>query len=399
MWRTVEGRGIERTPEDSPFRRVNDIVTGIDEKDDRFMGAVAPPIYENSIYRLPDFATAKSFNKGEVERYMYGKNANPTTDALAHKLALLEGGEAAQCYSSGTAAIFTALMAGLQHGGHIIVVKNVYGRTSGFLKQLFHPLGVTTTYVDGTELQAIEDAIRPDTKVIYLESPTSWQFELQPIQDVADLARKHNITTMIDNTWATPVFQNPIGLGIDLVIHSASKYLGGHSDLVAGAIIGSRERIAQLPQLGAVLSPHESAKLMKGLRTLPIRMERHEKSAMKIADYLHRNGIIHEVRYPGLPAFGQHELARQQMRGCSGLLSFTLDTDLAGVERFINGLRHVSIGGSWGGFDSIIYTTAMSANAEEMLLEGFIPTQCRLSVGLEHADTLLEDLDQALRKV
>ncbi|MBO9605660.1 MAG: PLP-dependent transferase [Paenibacillaceae bacterium] len=381
------------------FRRVQEIVTGIDDNTDIY-GAVVPPTFENTIYRYPDFDTVVETTKGHVARYGYSKNANPTTDALEKKLAALENGEAARCFSSGTAAIYTVLLSLLKQGSHVITVNNVYGRVVDFLRNWFPQFGVETTYVAGTSLADFEAAIRPNTALIYLESPTSWHFELQDIRAVVKLAASRGIKVAIDNTWATPVFQNPLDYGVDAVIHSASKYLGGHSDLVGGAVIGSRAYIAGLPQLGAVLSPYEASKMLKGLRTLALRMERHESNAMAVAAMLENEPKVRAVRYPGLRSFDQHELAAAQLHGCSGLLSFTLDTDPAGVRRYIDALRHISIGGSWGGFESVTYAAAMSGDPEEDIVKrGFAVGQIRLSVGLEPLDTLLEDIRGALQRV
>lgn len=380
------------------YKRVQDIVTHIDDNTDLY-GAVVPPTFENTIYRYPDYDTVVETVKGTQTRYGYGKNANPTTDALETKLAALENGEAARCFGSGTAAIYTALLSMLKAGDHVVTVKNVYGRVSDFLNNWFVKFGVDTTYVTGTDVGDFAAAVRPNTALLYLESPTSWHFELQDIRAVTAFARERGIKVAIDNTWATPVFQNPLDYGVDAVIHSASKYLGGHSDLVGGAIVGTRAYINALPQLGAVLAPHEASKLLKGLRTLALRMEKHESNGGAVAAYLAQHPKVRTVRYPGLPAFPQHELALRQMKGSSGVLSFNLATDRGGVRRFIDALRYVSIGGSWGGFESVIYAAAMSGEPHEVASRGFELTQIRLSVGLEDLETLLEDIEGALRRV
>ncbi|TVY08043.1 trans-sulfuration enzyme family protein [Paenibacillus cremeus] len=383
----------------SDLKRVQEIITSIDVHSEDLFGAVVPPTFENTIYRYPDYEAVKQVAEGRAHRYGYSKNGNPTTEAVERVLAALEKGEAAKCFSSGTAAIYTVLLSVLEPGSHVITVKNVYGRTSDFLKRTFHKFNVQTTFVSGEWLEEFEEAIQPNTRLIYLESPTSWQFELQPIRAVSQLAKQHGIKVVIDNTWATPVFQNPLELGADAVIHSASKYLGGHSDLVAGVVIGPKTWISDLPQLGAVLSPYESAKLLRGVRTLALRMERHEQSALRIAAFLEQENKVTRVNYPGLASYHQYELAQSQMSGCSGLMSFHLDANEAGIRSFIDSLRHISIGGSWGGFESILYAAAMSGTEAEVTARGFGFTQIRLSVGLEVADTLLEDLHTALQLI
>ncbi|WP_171654379.1 trans-sulfuration enzyme family protein [Paenibacillus foliorum] len=381
------------------MKRVQEIVTSIDGDVEDWLGAVIPPVFENTIYRYPNYETVKQAAEGSIFRYGYSKNGNPTTAALEKKLAELEKGEEAKCFSSGTAAIYTVLLSVLEQGSHVITVKNVYGRVSDFLSNAFKKFGVETTFVSGQTIEEFEEAIQPNTKLIYLESPTSWHFELQPVRAITELAKQHQIIVVMDNTWATPVFQNPLDFGVDVVIHSASKYLGGHSDLVAGAVIGSREWISALPQLGAVLSPYESAKLLRGIRTLALRMEKHEKNALQIAAFLKQESKVSEVSYPGLTDFRQYELAKKQMSGSSGLMSFQLNADESGIRAFIDSLRHISIGGSWGGFESIIYAAAMSGSEEEVLARGFSYSQIRLSVGLEEAQTLLQDLHEALRRI
>lgn len=379
--------------------RIFDIVTSCDEYYEDFMGAINPPTFETSVYRFPDWKTCEEVNAGKYFRYCYGKNANPTLDVVCAKLAAMERGEAAKCFSSGTAAMYTALMRFLSSGDHVVTIDHVYGRIRNFLNDTFPRYGIAASFVDGTDPESFRTAIRPNTKVFYLESPSTWQFDLQDLETVIGIAKDHGIITIIDNTWATPVFQNPIDFGADIVVHSASKYLGGHSDLVAGVMVSSEEIINTLPEFGSVLSPYEANKLLRGLRTLPLRMERHQKNALEVATYLEKSGKVEEVIYPGLKSNPQYQLVKKQMHGTSGLMSFVPACDAAGLRRFMNALRHISITGSWGGYESVIYSVNPDADAETLYQGGLKPKQVRLSVGLENPDILLEDLERGLKAI
>jgi len=363
----------------------------------RCFGAPVPPIYQNSLFTLPNVDAFLNRAGRQPEVYDYSRVANPTTDVLETKLAALEGAEASRCFASGMAAVSATIMHAVKAGDHIVAVETVYGPTRKLLSEYLPRYQVTTTYVPGTDPQQFADALRPNTRLIYLESPSSLVFHLQDLQAVAGLARDRGIATAIDNSWASPYFQNPIAFGIELVLHSATKYLGGHSDLVAGVVLGSAERMRELCEwegqlLGGMLDPFAAWLMLRGVRTLPVRLDRHQQSAMALAQFLEAHPKVARVHYPGLPSHPQYELGRSQMRGTSGLLSFELkEPGVEAVRRVVDALQYFGIGVSWGGFESLaIPITVPGSSAEE-------PTWgIRLHVGLETCADLQADLDGAL---
>jgi cystathionine beta-lyase len=357
---------------------------------DRFLGAPVPPLYQNSLFTSPD--AERFLARGQApDRYDYTRTSNPTTDVLERKLAALERTEAARCFGSGMAAVAAAVFHGVRSGDHIVAVETAYGPTRMFLAEYLPRFEVSVTFVPGTDPQQFVDALRPETRLFYLESPTSLVFHLQDLAAVAALARERDILTVVDNSWASPYFQNPIDFGIDLVLHSATKYLGGHSDLVAGVVLGPRERLERLKTwegrlLGGILDPFAAWLMLRGVRTLPVRMDRHQQSGLAVARFLEEHPKVAWVHYPGLPSHPQYELGRRQMRGSSGLLSFELDEP--GREaacRVVDGLRYFGIGVSWGGFESLAIPVSLAA-------EGEPHWAIRLHVGLETVEDLLEDL-------
>jgi cystathionine beta-lyase len=363
----------------------------------RWLGAPVPPIYQNSLFTCPNVEAFLNRAGRHPEAYDYSRVANPTTDVLESKLAALEGTEAARCFASGMAAVSAAIMHCVRAGDHLVAVDTVYGPTRKLLSEYLPRFGISVTYMPGTDPQQFADALQPNTRLIYLESPSSLVFELQDLESVAALARERGIVTAIDNSWASPYFQNPAALGIDLVLHSATKYLGGHSDLVAGVVLGSAERMRELcawegQLLGGMLDPFAAWLMLRGVRTLPVRLDRHQQSANAIARFLEAHPKVARVYYPGLPSHPQHALALRQMRGSSGLLSFALkQPGVEAVSEVVDALRYFGIGVSWGGFESLaIPITVPGPHAPE-------PSWAiRLHVGLETVDDLLSDLDAAL---
>lgn len=363
----------------------------------RYAGAMVPPIFQNSLFTSPDAETWVARNALYPEVYDYTRVANPTTDILETKLAALERAEAARCFGSGMAAISAAIFHAVRAGDHIVAVKTIYGPSQTLLSQYISRFEVSVTFVPGTDPQQFADALQPNTKLIYLESPSSLVFHLQDIAAVTALARERGLLTLVDNSWASPYFQNPIELGADLVVHSATKYLGGHSDLVAGVLMGPKAHIDSIKDnegtfLGGVLDPFASWLMLRGLRTLPIRMERHQANALAIARYLEAHPKVARVYYPGLPSHPQYALGRRQMRGYSGLMSFALkDGGKEAVFAMVNRLRYFHIACSWGGYESLIHPLTIPAEEKGHVLWG-----ARIHVGLETVDDLLEDLENAL---
>lgn len=381
--------------------RITKLVTAVDMETPEFMGSVCPPVFETSVFMDGSFDVQERVAKGELKKYSYARTSgNPTCDHLNRMLAKMENGEQAMTVPSGATAIYLAMVSSLKSGDHVVMDKNAYGRALGFLRDEFPRFGVTYTLVDMKNTEAVAEAIRPETSLIYMESPTSWLFEVHDIRAICAMARERGIRTIIDNTYATPVFQNPIDYGVDIVVHSATKYLGGHSNCMAGVIVASNEFFRNITKVEAKVSAAEAAKLMVNMRTLPLRMERHYESAKKVAALLERNSKVVSVAYPGSPNHPQRELIEKQMYGASGTMSFILDCDREGTRRFFNALRTIHIGGTWGTYESTIQTTDTNpnfvVNTEYTNLQ---PHQCRLSVGLENVDVLLEDLDTALKAI
>ncbi|WP_202914458.1 trans-sulfuration enzyme family protein [Paenibacillus antri] len=371
-----------------------DICAHLGDDYDRFLGAVVPPIFQNSLF------TRKTVNHG----YTYTRVTNPTTEIAEKKIAALEEGEEAKCFASGMAAITSALLHALEQGSHVICPKSVYTPTRGFLETYLTRFGVEATFVESESVEAFEREIRPNTKVIFLESPVSNLFSLQDLGELSRLARAHNITTIIDNTWATPMYQNPIRFGIDLVVHSASKYLGGHSDIVGGVVIGRKETMTEMMHrergmLGGIMDPHQSWLLLRGLRTLPIRMRQHQENGMKVAKFLEEHPAVERVYYPGLPSHPQYELGRKQMTGYSGLMSFVPKGNDEQIWAFIKSLRFFEEGPSWGGFESLINSPGIGISEESSGRTGIPSGLVRISIGLEQVDSLIDDLDRGLRSM
>ncbi|NSW91600.1 MAG: aminotransferase class I/II-fold pyridoxal phosphate-dependent enzyme [Firmicutes bacterium] len=369
-----------------------DICTHWGEDSDRYLGAIVPPIFQTSIF------SRKNGNYG----YTYTRVSNPTTEIVEKKIAALEGGEAARCFSSGMAAITAAIMHCVSAGSHVIAPRNIYPPARAFLQDYLSKFGVEATFVDGTDVAEIEKSIRSNTRLIYLESPVSMIFMLQDLEQIANIAKSRGIVTVIDNTWATPIFQNPIKFGIDIVVHSASKYLGGHSDIVGGALISSKEIVDEISNkerslFGAVMDPHQSWLLLRGIRTLPLRMERHQQNAIQVAEFLEKHEKVKKVLYPGLKSHPQYELACRQMTGCSGLMSFVLDYSDEQIMRFVKKLKLFYECPSWGGYECIINTPGVGISKEMSQLTGIPRGLVRISVGLENVETIIKDLDDGLK--
>ncbi|CAN7221968.1 trans-sulfuration enzyme family protein [Paenibacillus sp. LjRoot56] len=368
-----------------------DLLAHLGDDYDRFLGAIVPPIFQNSLF------TRKTVNHG----YTYTRVANPTTEIAEMKIAALEGGEEARCFSSGMAAISAALSYYLEKDSHVICPRAAYVPAKAFLETYMKKFGCEVTLVSGENIEEFEQAIRPNTKVIYLESPVSNIFSLQDLQAISSLAKSYGIATIIDNTWATPLYQNPLAYGIDLVVHSASKYLGGHSDILGGVIIGSKQILESITNnerslYGAVMDPHQSWLLIRSLRTLAVRMKQHEENGKKVAAFLEGHSHVSAVYYPGLPSHPQYELGCRQMSGYSGLLSFVPKGDKQQIMKMMKSLRYFEEGPSWGGFESLINSPGLWVNEETSLLSGIPIGLMRISVGLERADSIIEDLDRAL---
>lgn len=373
-------------------------------------GAVVPPIYQNSLFTFEKWDDIDEAFNHKAEAFIYSRIMNPTVAIAEAKIAALCRAEKAKLCASGIAAVSSAILSCVNAGDHIIVVKDVYGPTNNFINRyLGQKFNIESSFIDGSEISNFENAIRSNTKLIYLESPSSLKFTLQDLGAVALLAKSKGIYTVIDNTWATPLFQKPLSLGIDLEVHSVSKYLCGHSDVVAGVVAGSQKLVdriilAEHELLGAKMAPFEGWLILRSLRTLHLRMRAHMANTSALCDYLSHHQKVAKVYYPGLESHPQHTLAKKQMTGFSGLFSFELKTkEIDKVKTFVNTLSIFKLGVSWGGHDSLVYAPVISYLKElpkdKFEAMGIHPGLIRLSVGLEHIEDLVEDLDQALNLI
>jgi cystathionine gamma-lyase len=337
--------------------------------------------------------------------YEYSRTGNPTRDVLEAKLAALEDAKYALAFSSGLAAEATVALSLLGSGGHVLACDDLYGGTRRLFSQSLAPFGVKVTYVDFADPERIEDAIRPETRILWLESPTNPLLKVYDIGAVAELAQRKGIITVVDNTFASPYFQQPLKLGAHVVVHSTTKYIGGHSDAVGGAVMTSDDELyAKLKfnqnAVGAVPSPFDCFLLSRGIKTLSVRMERHAQNAMRVAQYLEESQRVARVYYPGLESHPGHSVARKQMTGYSGMVSVELRGTVRNVNAFLGALKLFTLAESLGGVESLVDHPATMTHAsvprEERLRLGVTDTLLRLSVGIEDVDDLLEDLQRGL---
>ncbi|MGI8489810.1 PLP-dependent aspartate aminotransferase family protein [Pectobacterium sp. S5] len=361
-------------------------------------GAVMPAIYATSTFAQPA--------PGEHTGYEYSRSGNPTRAVLEAAIAELEGGTRGFAFASGLAASSTLLEL-LDQGSHIVAVDDLYGGTWRLLENVRkRTAGLQVTYVDPADLRALEHAITPQTKMIWVETPTNPLLKLADLAAIAALAKKHRLISVADNTFASPAIQRPLDVGFDIVVHSATKYLNGHSDVIAGlAVVGDNHELAsQLAYLqnaiGGVLDPFSSFLTLRGIRTLALRIERHNQSALQLAHWLELQPQVEQVYYPGLPNHPQHGLAQQQMRGFGGMISVRLKGDEDYARDVIKRTRLFTLAESLGGVESLIsqpYSmTHASVPLEKRLQKGITPQLLRLSVGIENVQDLIDDLYQAL---
>jgi cystathionine beta-lyase/cystathionine gamma-synthase len=360
--------------------------------------AVVPPIVQTSLFTFTDYDDMIASYRGEKVRPIYTRGLNPTVRMFEEMLAKLERAEDALGFASGMSAISSTVLTFVQPGDRIVAVRHVYPDAYRLFGTLLKRMNVEVTYVDGRDEAEVARAL-PGAKLFYMESPTSWVMETHDVAALATLARSHGVLSVIDNSWASPIFQQPITLGVDLVIHSASKYLGGHSDVVAGVVAGSKALIGRIraeayPYLGGKLSPFDAWLLIRGLRTLPIRMKAHERSAVEIARRLQAHGTVETVCYPGLA-----NRLPPGLSGTSGLFSFIVREGV-NVRTFADTLQLFKLGVSWGGHESLIVpgevVLAQKAQPNSAEAFGISARSVRLHVGLEGTEALWSDLEAAL---
>ena len=378
------------------------ILNDLGENREKYFNAMSPPIIQTSNFVFTNVEDFRNAILDELNSHIYTKGNNPTVEILRKKIAALEGTDDALLFASGTAAISMTIMSCVGQGDHVICVRHPYSWTATVLSRYLVKFGVTHDFVDGSDLNAIEALIKPNTKLLFLESPNTFTYELQDITAYVALAKKHNILTAIDNSHASPIFQQPAKMGVDMIIHSVTKYINGHSDVVAGVVCGSHEIISKMfinefMILGGILSPHDASLILRGLRTLPIRMERVQASTKVIVQALKGHPLIRRVLYPFDPDFPQYELARKQMSGCGGL--FTIEFNVPDIEsllRIVSKVNRWKIAVSWGGHEALMLPMAALYNMPGRD-DPHIPwNYVRFYVGLEEPEYLLEDLLAAL---
>jgi len=371
------------------------------EERDEYFRAIAPPIIQTSNFAFKKVDDLRKSFEDEYSTWLYSRGLNPTVEILRKKLAALDGAEDCLVFNSGASAIFASVLANVKSGDHIVSVRHPYTWAKKMFNEILPRFNVSTTYVDGRDIKNFEVATKENTTLYYLESPNSWMFELQDLKAVAALAKEKNIITICDNSFCTPLYQKPIEYGIDLVLQSATKYIGGHSDVVAGVLSGSRKMIekifnSEFLNLGSGIQPFNAWLLIRGLRTLPMRLERITNTTNKVAAYLKQQPLVEKIIFPFDEDFEQYALAKQQMKGACGLLSFFIkEGNVETIERFCELLKHILMAVSWGGHESLIIPGCASIKREQFDASNASHRMFRLYCGLEDADYIIADLEQA----
>ncbi len=375
---------------------------------DEQFGSLATPLYQTSTFIFENAQQGADRFAGEAEGYIYSRLGNPTTRQLEMRVAAMEEMEDAAATATGMGAVSGALLANLSCGDHLISSKAVYGCSFALMNHQLTRWGIEVSFVDMANPAEVEAAIKPNTKVIFLETPVNPNLAVYDLAAIGRIAQQHKIISVVDNTFLTPVLQQPKKYGIDIVVHSATKYLNGHGDVVAGIICGSSEMIMNikmtvLKDIGATMSPHDAWLIMRGLKTLPIRMERHCNNAQIIAEFLENHEKVAQVYYPGLKSHPGHKFIGSQMKAAGGVIAFEIDSDLAGGSDFINRMELFSIAVSLGDAESLIQHPASMTHSpytqEERVAAGISDSLIRISVGLENVDDMIEDLNQSLAMI
>src|SRR5450432_724469 len=364
-----------------------------------YFNAVSPPIMQTSNFRVNTVKELKRLFADEYSGYLYSRGQNPTVDILRKKLAALDEAEDCLVFNSGAAAIFAAVLANVNAGDHIISVKNPYGWVKRMFDLIFSRFNVETTYIDGTEIGQFENALKPNSRFIYLESPNSWSFAIQDIEKVSAFAKQHHLITLMDNSYCTPLYQKPIPLGIDISMQTATKYIGGHSDTLGGILTGSRAMMKKIfdceyMSVGSGIQPFNAWLLIRGLRTLDTRLARITATTLEVLKYLKEHPRVESVLFPLDESFHQYELARKQMKHACGLISFFVKAGKRQeIVRFCENLKHIMMAVSWGGHESLILPRCASMEDADFDPENEEHRMLRIYIGLESADYLTEDLE------
>jgi cystathionine beta-lyase/cystathionine gamma-synthase len=381
------------------------ILTEFAEERENYFNAVSPPIMETSNFTFKKVEDMRTAFADEMGGYLYSRGLNPTVEILRKKLAALDGAEDCLVFNSGAAAIFAGVLANVKSGDHIVSVRNPYTWAQKMFDVILPRFGVTTTYIDGRKIESFEQALHPNTKLIYLESPNSWDYALQDLKAVAELAKSRRIVTMIDNSYCTPLYQRPIDLGIDLAMQTATKYISGHSDTLGGVLSGSHQMMKKIfdseyLNVGSGVQPFNAWLLIRGLRTLPARLERITRTTIEGVNFLKQHDKVGTVIFPFDETFPQYELARKQMRGGCGLLTFTLKNGTCeSITKFCESLKHILMAVSWGGHESLVIPKCAGIDPKDFDRNNTEHQYIRLYTGLEDASYLVADINQALNLV
>ncbi len=377
------------------------IINELGEDREQYFRAIAPPIVQTSNFAFDTVEDLRKAFEDEYSTHLYSRGLNPTVDILRTKLAALDGAEDALVLNSGASAIFASVFANVKSGDHIVSVNKPYTWAQKMFDNVLPRFGITTTYIDGTRIENFERAILPSTTVIYLESPNSWDYAIQDLPAVADLAKSEDILTIIDNSYCTPLYQKPLDLGIDISLQTATKYIGGHSDTIGGVIAGRREMMKKIfdseyLNMGIGSTPFNAWLMLRGLRTLPARLDRITASTQKMVNYLKGHPRVEELLFPLEPSFPQYELAKKQMKGACGLITIVMKAKkMDEIVTFCEGLRHILMAVSWGGHESLAIPRCASLKPEEFNASDREQRMIRFYVGLEEPDYLIADMEQA----
>lgn len=364
-----------------------------------------PPIYQTSNFIFDSVADMKMALKHEHDLPFYTRGANPTVKTLQKKLASLESTEKSLVFSSGSAAIAAAIISQVSAGDHIICVSNPYSWTKKLIEGLLSRFGVTYDFVEADDSQAIIDKVKSNTRVIFLESPNSWTYEMQDIRLIADFAKKRKITTIMDNSCASPLYQQPAAHGVDIIVHSSTKYIGGHADVVSGVLCTSEALFMSIFKneymtFGGIISPMEAWLMIRSLRTLDLRMERVSKNAQAVADYLENHPKVEKLFYTHSKSFPQPDLVKKYLKGNGGLMTIDIKTnDVQQVEQFCNALQRFELGCSWGGYESLAFPIITTMDSLNYNQPGTPTNRIRLYVGLENHQLLIDDLNNAFDSI
>jgi cystathionine gamma-synthase len=369
--------------------------------------AITTPIYQTSTFWFKNSREVMDYQEGKTDREEYGRYGNPTWRAVERKLTELEGGEETVLFASGMCAATTTFFAMLPQGSHLIVTSDCYRRTRQFIEEYLSRMGVEVTIIEPSNLEAFEQAIRDDTVLFFTESPTNPYLRVTDVEETCRIAHARGVKVIIDSTFATPYNQRALDEGADLVIHSATKYLGGHNDLLAGTVTGSKQIVDPIRKalgvLGGIIDSHGAWLLLRGLKTLALRMERHNSNGMALASYLEAHPKVRRVWYPGLESHPDHAVADSTMNGYGGVVTFEIDTDLEGAIRFIDATRIPYQAPSLGGVETLIELPVTMSfwdyPAEQRQSWGITDSLVRLACGIEAQDDLIADMEQALNKV